>query len=108
MEEQKTNEESELLEHNDTTEEQKTNEESSMPNKFKTTENIHDLKKQHKIWIVENSKIKRFLKDIIKHIKYLDKEIIIFKNFFVKNANICDNLNLLLSNFKNSSLDLKR
>ncbi|MDK2819613.1 MAG: hypothetical protein KFW07_02130 [Mycoplasmataceae bacterium] len=65
-------------------------------------------KKQEKSLVHDNKKIKKYLKRIIKHIKFLDKELITFKKYNNKKRILFDNLDLLIINFQETLSNLKR
>ena len=65
---------------------------------FTKTYSINDNENMRKIYknlVHENSKIKKLLKKILKHINYLEKEIKFFKKFAIKNELICKDMDLL-------------
>ncbi len=70
--------------------------------------NILSPKKHYKDLNLENKKINKILKKFLKHIKYLDKEIAFFSKFEKKNSNLDERLDLLISNFKETLLELKK
>ncbi len=65
-------------------------------------------KKHYKELSFENKKIKKILNKILKHIKYLDKEITYFTKFEKKNSNLDKSLDLLILNFKETLFNLKK
>ena len=69
--------------------------------------NLISPKKQYKRLGSENKKIAKLLKKILKHIKYLDKEIVYFKKFEKKNPNLGETLDLLMTNFTDTLVNLK-
>ncbi len=78
---------------------------------FTKTYSINDNENMRKIYknlVHENSKIKKLLKKILKHINYLEKEIKFFKKFAIKNELICKDMDLLTFNFQESLSNLKK
>ena len=70
--------------------------------------NILSPKKHCKDLISENKKINKILKKFLKHIKYLDKEVVFFSKFEKKNSNLDHTLDLLILNFKETLFKLKK
>lgn len=65
-------------------------------------------KRQQKSLVQDNKKIKKYIKQIIKHIKFLSKELISFKKYNNKKQNLFDNLDFLIINFQETLSNLKR
>ncbi len=79
-----------------------------MENNNMDNTNLLSPKKQYKKLGSENSKINKLLKKILKHIKFLDKQLIFFTKFEKKNPNLDQSLGLLISNCKETLANLKK
>lgn len=89
----------------------KTNELKSQESEVESANEIilesKNSRKKYKFLISENSKIKKILLKILKHIKFLDKEIEKYNKFLVKNETICDHIEILIENFRETMKSLK-